>query len=166
MKMRTFLMLTGLAYVATRIVTNRIPATARSAGEFADLAARSNMFEIQSGRLAADRAQREDVRRLAQRMIDEHTKIAQAMKQASAKQGVAHLPDDLDDRHLQKLNTLRNAGPNSFDDQYLHQQLAAHRRAVLLFVNHAQREGALADFARQYAPTLRRLFYATREASR
>jgi len=166
MRLRTFLILTGLAYVAARIVRDRNPSTARSAEEFAELAAHSNMFEIQSSRLAVDKARSEEVRRLAQRMIDEHTRIAQAMKLAAAKEGIAHLPDGLDDRHLQRMDTLKSSDDDSFDDQYLHQQLEAHRKAVVLFDSFAKRQGAMADFARETTPTLRKHLYATREIFR
>lgn len=163
MRLRTFLMLTGLAYVAGTIVRDRTPATARSAAEFAELAAHSNMFEIQSSRFAADKARRDDVRQLAQRMIEDHTKIAQAMKQAAAKDGIAHLPDGLDRRHLQKLDTLRSFDDDIFDDQYLRQQLDAHRKAVVLFESYSRRDGALAGFARETIPVLRKHLYAARE---
>ncbi len=136
---------------------NELPedlATPSSPEEFATMAAHSNLFEIESSRLALEASQEDAVRQFAQRMIDDHTMASQEMMSAAATDGVTNVPDSLDPRHQQMLTQLQNASPEEFDSLYLQMQVAAHQEAVTLFGNYAEEEGALADFAGATLPTL------------
>ncbi|WP_274425185.1 DUF4142 domain-containing protein [Chelativorans sp. YIM 93263] len=128
-----------------------IPSTPQ---EFAMMAAQSNMFEIESSRVALEKAQQDAVREFAQRMVDDHTMASQQMMQAAQADAVTDVPQTLDARHQEMLTQLQNAAPEQFDSQYLQMQLAAHQEAVALFEGYAQQEGALADFAETTVPTL------------
>jgi putative membrane protein len=96
-------------------------------------AAMGDMYEIQAGKIAVQRAKTPEVKAFAQMMIDHHTKTSNDLKAAlpKANAGVA-LPADLDDRRKGMLQNLRAAGDSDFELAYLHQQLAAHLEALTI----------------------------------
>lgn len=123
--------------------------------EFAKAAALSNLFEIESSRLALERSQDQDVRAFAQRMVEDHTRAGVEMKAAAGKDGVFAVPTGLDEAHRRKIEALRGADGPEFDRLYLDMQQAAHQDAVALFDAQAKGEGALARFAQETLPVLR-----------
>jgi len=129
-------------------------ATASTPQEFATMAAQSNMLEIESSRVALEKAQSDEVREFAQKMVDDHTKAGEEMTQAAAGDGVNDVPKSLDAAHEQMLTQLEQASADQFDSQYVQMQLAAHQQAVALFSSYAEQQGTLADFAEKTLPTL------------
>jgi predicted outer membrane protein len=125
-----------------------------SKAEFVDKAASSNLFEIQSSQLALEKAQQNQVRQFAQRMVQDHTAAGDKLKAAAQGQTV---PTPLDQQHTQMLQTLRGASGAGFDRNYAQMQVTAHREAVSLFDRYAQSgdDQQLKQFASQTLPTLR-----------
>jgi len=122
---------------------------------FADLAASSNMFEIESSTLALDKATGDDVKAFAQHMIDDHTAAGEKMKAAAEKDGVVP-PAAMADKEQALIEKLQSADGEAFDEAYLTAQTAAHDQAVALFESFSEngRESALASFAAETLPTL------------
>ncbi|WP_028034483.1 DUF4142 domain-containing protein [Chelativorans sp. J32] len=129
-------------------------ATASTPQEFATMAAQSNMFEIESSRLALEKTKSDDVREFAQQMVDDHTKAGEEMTQAAASDGVNDVPKTLDAAHKQMVTQLENASADQFDSDYVQMQVMAHQQAVALFSGYSKQQGALADFAEKTLPTL------------
>jgi putative membrane protein len=123
---------------------------------FAKKVAASNAFEIQSSQLANDRAERDEVKTFAKKMIDDHTKSGQEFKAAVKSADVAAPPEEPDVNQKQTLSRLQQVRGKSFDDQYMGAQLKAHQEAVALFKSYsAQGKSApLKDFAQKTLPTL------------
>ena len=65
--------------------------TARAA--YVEMAAASDMFEIQSSQLARSRAQNPAIREFAQMMIDHHTQTTQQLRAAAQAAGVIRTHD-------------------------------------------------------------------------
>ncbi len=108
------------------------PAT--TAGGFVTRAALSDLYEIQSSRLALERSQSPQVRAFAQRMIDEHTRMSNEMNAAIAQAGLqARPPVVLDEERSVLVAALRGASPADFDERYIEQQTEAHENALNLF---------------------------------
>lgn len=124
--------------------------------EFASMATASNMFEIESSRLALEKAASPDAKAFAQHMIDDHTKAGEEMKAAAENQGGINLPSSVNDKHKQMLDQLNAATGADFETQYLSMQVSAHKEAVALFDAFSTNgsEGPLKDFARKTLPTL------------
>jgi putative membrane protein len=125
-----------------------------SAADFVKEAANSDMFEIQSSRLALNKTQDAKVRDFAQRMIQDHTQASEKLKAVARGQTV---PTSLDPEHAQKLQQLQQASANDFSRDYVQMQAEGHQKAVSLFENYAQ-DGdnpELKQFAQQTLPTLR-----------
>lgn len=100
---------------------------------FVSAAAMGDMYEIEAGKIAAQRAKAANVKAFAQMMVADHTAMSAEMAAAlkTANVGVTP-PTALDERRKGMLDNLRAAGDADFDLAYLHQQLAAHLEALTL----------------------------------
>ena len=107
---------------------------ATTAGGFVTRAALSDLYEVQSSRLALERSQTPAVRAFAQRMIDEHTRMSNELGAAIAQAGLnANPPTVLDAERTELLRELREASPGDFDDRYIDQQTESHENTLNLF---------------------------------
>lgn len=134
---------------------NQTQAASMNPQDFANTAAMSNMFEIQSSQLALKQTQNKDVLDFANKMIADHTKAGQDMQAAAEKQQVT-VPTQLDQTHQQQLQQLQGLKDQQFDQAYIQMQLAGHQQAVQLFQQYSQSgpDGDLKTFATQTLPTL------------
>lgn len=141
---------------AASVVTGTASAAlaARNTPAFVSSAAISDMFEIESSRMAVGRSQNADIKRFAQMMIDHHTKTSAELKQAA--QGVegAVVPTELDERRKGMLDNLRGSSPADFDDRYLDQQVAGHTETVTFMRGYGEGgdNPALKAFAQRATP--------------
>jgi putative membrane protein len=115
------------------LVTN--PSTAVG---FATRVAVSDLYEIESSRLAVERTKDDSLRRFAQMMVDQHTQTSSELKSTvNALQQQIVIPTQLDTEHQQMMERLRTAGSDTFDAIYKSQQLQAHERALELMRGYA-----------------------------
>ncbi len=139
---------------ATTNPDSRGTARAVTDAEFVRNAAISDMYEIQSSRLAADRSSNAEVKRYAEHMIRDHGKTTNELQSMVQQMGSANsipLPQQLDPQHQRLLQALQNARGAEFDRLYLQQQTSAHRQAVEMFSGYA-RSGSNTQL-RQWAAT-------------
>jgi len=109
------------------------PATA----DFVRKAAISDMFEIQSSKLAQQKADAQS-KRFAGDMVKDHSKTTSELKSLVQKGSVqAQLPTSLDAEHQQKLDQLKSASGADFDRMYDTMQKQAHQDAVAMFQSYA-----------------------------
>ncbi|WP_448191981.1 DUF4142 domain-containing protein [Azospirillum sp. sgz301742] len=129
-----------------------------TARDFIEQAASSDMLEIETGRLAADKASSQAVRSFGQQMVTDHTQTSKQLLMLAGKHGVPPA-GAMEPRHQEMANTLRNLSGPAFDRQYIQGQVTAHREAVALFEQASQASSPdMADirsFATQTLPTLR-----------
>ena len=113
-------------------------AMANTAQEFVTAAAMADMYEIEAGKIAAERAQRADVKAFGRMMTEAHAKTTADLKKVIADNNISVTPPAmLDDRRTGMLNNLKAAGDSDFDLAYLHQQAAAHIEALTLMSTYA-----------------------------
>ena len=137
------------------------PAAGRSAAgvtspqAFATAAASSNMFEIESSKLALERATNDEVRAFAKGMIEDHTAAGEKMKAAAQDDGITP-PPVMAEKEKAQLEKLRSTEGEAFDQVYLTAQVAAHDEAVAVFDSFSNegQESALRQFAAETLPTL------------
>ena len=98
----------------------------------------SDLYEIESSRLAADRAERPGVREMAQQLITDHTRSSQQIMAAAQADGVRPMPPRLEPRQRAMIRELQRARGRAFDRLYLSQQVPAHREALNLHRNFAR----------------------------
>lgn len=122
---------------------------------FAERAASSNMFEIQSSELAVQMSQSDEVRTFAEKMIADHQAAGEKMLVAATAEGVSP-PQALMPDHQAQLDSLAAMTGEEFDTAYLAAQAAAHNDAVTLFEGYSTQgtEGDLKAFATETLPTL------------
>lgn len=129
------------------------------AEEFVQKASMSNMFEIESSKIALQKATDPEVKAFAQQMLDDHTKAGTEMKAAVAE---AQLPANLiatklDDKHQGKIDALNEKKGDDFDQKFVEIQEDAHDDAVSLFEKYADKGESppLKIFAAKTLPVLK-----------
>ena len=118
----------------------------------------SDMFEIQAGQLAAEKAQNGDVKSFGQEMVDDHSKTSADLKELIKDEDIkVELPAKLDDEHQAKLDKLKGLSGNQFDKTYVQMQVNAHEKAVSLFEAYAAagENDDLKDWAEDTLPKLK-----------
>lgn len=131
------LMFAGSAFAqsaAEKTGINSVVGAAPSTEDFVLQAASSDMFEIESSRLAVERASDEATKNFAQQMLDDHQKTSNELKQLVESGKVnAQIPTAMIDAHQSMLNDLKEAEADEFNEEYLSAQEDAHEQAVDLF---------------------------------
>jgi putative membrane protein len=133
-------------------------ANTMSAQDFVTKASIANQFEIDSSKLALEKAQNSEVKSFAQRMVDDHTKTGDRMKEVlDSSDSNAKPADELDNKHQKLLDKLQDTSGNAFDRQYIAIQTDAHKEAVSLFADYSKngKDKALKNFAGKTLPTLK-----------
>jgi putative membrane protein len=125
--------------------------------DFINTAAVANQFEIDTSQLALKYGKGEDVKKFAQEMIDDHTKIGDEFKATLTAANITPPAEGLDMSHNAKYAKLRVfTTENGFDASYISEQLAAHEDAVKLFGDYAANgpTPAVKEFAAKTLPKL------------
>lgn len=93
--------------------------------------AQANLAEIEAGKLAAEKAQSEDVKKFAQKMVDDHSKMLEDLKKVAEAKNV-ELPSAPDSRHQKLMKRLQAASGEKFDQEYMQAMVKDHRDAAKL----------------------------------
>lgn len=131
---------------------------AMSADAFVRTASIANLYEIEAGRIAEQRAQSAEVKSLAQMIVRDHTQIGENMASTLKTSGLAIVPPDhLDAHHTELIQKLKAASARDFDQVYLRQQLTAHVEALKLMDGYAAHgdNAALRGLAGKTAPIIK-----------
>lgn len=106
-----------------------VAATGSADMTYVQNAAASDMFEIETSKLALEQAAMPSVKTYAQMMIDEHTKSSTELKAAAGPAGI-QVPATLPADKQAKLDSLRNLSGAEFDRQYLADQRSGHQETL------------------------------------
>jgi putative membrane protein len=137
------------------------PATA----DFVKEVAISDMFEIESSKLAQQKGNAQE-KSFAQQMVTDHTKTSSELKGlVSGGKVQATLPTALDSSHQSKLDKLKSANGKDFSSDYNSYQVSAHEDAVSLFERYAKGgdNSDLKDWAGKTLPALKHHLDMARE---
>jgi putative membrane protein len=140
--------------VSTVPLPQTLPGVSAQDQAFVNLAASSDLFEIQSSHLALQRSRNPATRRFAQRMIDDHTKSSQSLAALAPAKGLI-LPTGLDPEGQRRLAAIDNTR-RIFDQEYFRQQGEAHQAAVQAFETEISSgyDADLRGFAQQTLPII------------
>jgi putative membrane protein len=130
---------------------------APTTADFVKEAAISDMFEIDSSKLAQDKGNAEE-KSFGSQMITDHTKTTAELKGlVSSGKVKADVPSALDSSHQSKLDKLRGESGKDFSSDYDSDQLSGHEDAVSLFERYAKGgdNADLKDWAGKTLPILR-----------
>lgn len=123
--------------------------------KFIKEAALGGMTEVELGKLAQQKASSDAVRQFAQKMIDDHTKANDQLKEVAQRDNVA-IPQSLDSKHQARINKLAKLSGDAFDKAYVKDQLKDHKADVAEFSAESQSgsDPAIKTFASNTLPTL------------
>jgi len=80
--------------------------------------AQANIAEIETGKLAQEKASKDEVKKFAQTMVDDHTKALTELQEIASKKGV-ELPTETDMKHKASATALKALNGDSFDKRYM-----------------------------------------------
>jgi putative membrane protein len=124
--------------------------------DFYTKAGYAGIAEVELSKLALTKSQNAEIKKFAQKMVDDHTKAATALQDLATKKGKV-LPADMDSSHKSTLEKLKGLSGADFDKAYVDAMVEDHEDAVDLFENESE-DGTDADskaFAAKTLPTLK-----------
>ncbi|WP_192804969.1 DUF4142 domain-containing protein [Noviherbaspirillum aerium] len=80
--------------------------------------AHANLAEIEVGKMALEKSQNEQLRKFAQRLIDDHTKANKELETLAKSKG-ASLPNETDIQHKAIATALQALSGETFDNQFI-----------------------------------------------
>jgi putative membrane protein len=94
-------------------------------------AATGGMAEVELSKIA-QKSENADVKRFADRMVEDHTKANEQLTSIATGLGV-QMPKTLDSEHERMREKLQTLHGKAFDDQYTHDMVEDHNKAIKLF---------------------------------
>jgi putative membrane protein len=106
--------------------------------DFVKEVATSDMFELESNKLAQDKGNAPE-KKFASQMVTDHSKTSTELKGlVSGGKVKAELPTELDSSHQSKLEKLKGESGKDFSSDFDSMQVSAHKDAVSLFQRYAK----------------------------
>jgi putative membrane protein len=123
---------------------------------FVKKAARGGMAEVELGQLATQKAASEDVKKFGQRMVDDHSKANDQLKQVAAQEHI-DLPTEPGAKDKATKARLEKLSGEQFDRAYMTHMVKDHKTDVAEFAHASKtaKDPAVKSFAEQTLPTLR-----------
>ncbi len=123
---------------------------------FIEEAAEGGLAEVELGKLAVQKASSDDVKQFGQRMIDDHSKANNNLKQVASALGVK-LPQHLSAKDEATKEQLSKLSGDQFDKAYVRDMVKDHKADVAAFRTESStgRDASIKSFATQMLPTLR-----------
>lgn len=125
-----------------------------STDDFVEEASAKGIAEIETAKLALEKARSEDVKGFAQMMIDDHRRANQQLGEL-AKSKDLEVSDDAELINQAKAMVLQLRSEESFDKAYMNNQVVAHQQTIELFRRGVKVDDEeIAAFARETLPKL------------
>jgi putative membrane protein len=137
--------------------TDKAGSLSRADAAFLRQAAENGLAEVESSKIAAEKASSPEVKKFAQHMIDEHTKANEELKSLASSKGV-EVPANPSVAQRGKLKMLSTADGATFDRRYAESMgVEAHRDTIALFEKAAKgaQDSDVKAFAQKTLPHLR-----------
>lgn len=95
-------------------------------------AANGGMMEVETGKVAADKGGSDQVKDFGNRMVKDHSKADDQLKDVASKMGVT-VPDKLDSMHQAKVDKLSGMSGAGFDKAYVNAMVMDHKKDIAEF---------------------------------
>ena len=89
--------------------------------------AQANLNEIEGGRAAASKAQSPDVKRFAQKMVDDHTQMLADLKSLAQQKSVS-LPTSASIKDMAQMKLMERSSGAEFDKKYMEEMVKDHQK--------------------------------------
>jgi putative membrane protein len=129
----------AIALLATPVIaqnTTNQKGASQAAQTFVTEAANGGMFEVESSRMALQKATGNEVKSFAQRMVDDHGKANKELEGIAGKIG-AKVPGKMNQKHQGMVDKLKGSSVQQFHAAYISSQEQAHKEAIQLFSGYA-----------------------------
>jgi putative membrane protein len=157
MKLAVFLLTAAVACFAQTGTSNQQQSGSvdQTDRQFATMAAQANMAEVALGKLALQKSQNADVKKFAQRMVDDHGKAEQDLEGVASKNNVT-LPSDMGAEHQAMQQRLSKLSGDAFDRAYIDAMAQGHTKVVTEMQKEANRVSAsdFKDYATRTYPVV------------
>ena len=122
---------------------------------FVNKAAQGGMAEVELGQLATQKAQSDQVKQFGQKMVDDHTKANDKLKEVASQENIT-LPTGLDAKDQATMDHLSKLSGAQFDKAYMQDMVEDHKKDVAEFQKEANsgKDPAVKNFAQQTLPVL------------
>lgn len=123
--------------------------------KFMKEAAEGGMAEVALGQLAAEKASNSDVKKFGQRMVDDHSKANDELKQIASQKNV-DLPQDLSAKDKATKAMLEKLSGEQFDRAYMKDMVKDHKKDVSDFRRESKsaQDPDVKQFVTKTLPTL------------
>jgi putative membrane protein len=150
----TFCTFLGCWAVLVHQAQTRMPQATVADEAFVHNAALGGIAEVKIGELAEEKAANEEVKKFAKRMVEDHTKANEQLKEAATKENLT-LPMEMAPKDQEAYETLSKLSGEAFDSVYARVMLRNHQEDVVEFQNEADagHKDAIKTFAAQTLPT-------------
>jgi putative membrane protein len=129
--------------------------TGYSDEQFIRNAAEGNMAEIKLGQLAEEKAQAPEVKNLAKRIVEDHTKAEEELKETAQKESI-NLPTDISHKDALTYDRLAKMSGPQLDKEYVQEMVKDHEKDIAEY-KHAEtavKNPATKEYAQKELPTL------------
>ena len=110
-----------------------------NARQYVALASSGDRFEIETARIALERAEDAEVGGLAQMILSDHERSSARLAEAGAQAQPPLTPEpELDPVQRSAIEALQHARREDFDREWLHRQVLAHQQALDLAIAYAR----------------------------
>jgi putative membrane protein len=123
--------------------------------KFFNEAAQGGMAEVALGQMAADKAESDAVKNFGQRMVTDHGKANQELKDLAASEGVT-LPNEMSSEAKALQKKLSGLSGAEFDKAYMKEMLKDHKKDISAFKKEAEQgqDSDVKNWAAKTLPTL------------
>ena len=122
---------------------------------FVQKAAVGGLVEVEMGKLAQQKGSSDQVKQFGSRMVEDHSKANDELKQVASAKGMT-VPTDVDAKHKAKMDKMQKLSGSQFDRAYMDDMVADHKEDVADFKKqaHSGKDSDLKAFAAKTLPTL------------
>ena len=135
--------------------------------KFAAEAASGGMAEVKLGELAQQKGTSDKVKDFGQKMVSDHSKAGDDLKQVAQQQGL-NLPEEMSKQDQATYDRLSKLEGKQFDEAYARAMLTDHQKDVAAFEKEVSsgKNEALKEFASRTLPTLKEHLKLAHEMAR
>jgi putative membrane protein len=118
-------------------------------------AAEANMAEVKLGQLAEEKAQAPEVKNVAKRIVEDHTKAQDELKQIAQQESI-NLPTDISHKDALTYDKLSKLSGPEFDREYTKEMVRDHQKDISEFkrAETQVKNPASKEYAQRELPTL------------
>jgi putative membrane protein len=124
--------------------------------KFVHDAAEGGLAEVELGKLAAEKGSSENVKKFGQRMVDDHSRANDELKEIASAKGI-DLPTEVSAKDKVLKERLSKLNGPSFDQAYMENMVKDHKKDVADFARESSAGGdtQVKQFAAKTLPTLK-----------